>query len=132
MSLLAKHLQPFLLAAVGDAVGSRVQEGRITQGFKTPSIWYRRATVRHERALGEEGEDPFSETFDVEVWADDRAEADAIADLIRARDGYEGAFGEGTVQAVFVDEQVDDYVPITAAGDEGESVAALSLEVIPA
>lgn len=134
MSDVAENLRTFLLgdAAIARKVGLRVSQDAIPQGKPSPFIFLGRQSTTVERCLGETGNTPFSHIFAVECIGEDLDDSQSLADLVRARcDGYSGTFGDSTVQAIFVEEQADDYLPKAVDLNSGEHIAALSVEVYP-
>lgn len=126
---LCKYLrsQSSIAAKVGRAVFHR----HVPQPAPRRFIYVVRTGLDNERCLGESGDPAFRHRYTAEAIADTETEADAIADLIRAIDGASGTFGGRTVQAVFVDDQADDYEPKGIGSDLGYHIAAVSIEVIP-
>lgn len=137
MADVAENLEAFLAAdtSIKQKVGSRVCQNSIPQGKKFPWIWFQRTGTDNLRCLGETTNTPFSQTFAVECISDDINDAEALADLVRARCESaacgSSSFGAGTVSNVFCEDQADDYLPKGADPNSGEHVAALQVEVYP-
>jgi hypothetical protein len=134
MSELGVDLRAELLgrAAVTAIVGGRVHEGHVPETYSGAYIWIGRGAVEHDRVIDQAaGEDPFREFWDLECHSRDLDEAQDLAALARGLDSHRGQFGDGSVQAVFVGDHADDYVPRGLSEDElGTHVAALSLEIV--
>lgn len=132
MSQFASDFRSFLLdqVAIAAAVGTHVHVGSVPQPTNPPYVWIGRGGVSHERTLGQaQGETPFEERWDLEVWSDELGEVQDIAELIRGLDCAKGAFGDGTIQCLYVEDHADDYSPKGNFGDEGYDLAALSITI---
>ena len=130
IDLRTKLLSDSTLAGL---VGERVMQGKIAQGESDPCIWYGRAGIDPEdsRTLDQApGERPFREQWDLEVYADSLDLLDAVADRIRLLDCYRGPFGDGSVQAVFVFDHTEDYLPRGDGSDNGRDGAFFRLEIV--
>ena len=92
-----------------------------------PYIWIGRRGVMHERTMNQSvGEQPFEERWDLEAWGgiDD---VQTIAEAVRDLDCDKGAFGDGTIQLLQVEDHSDDYVPKGVFSDEGYDLAAFQI-----
>lgn len=136
MANLGTNLRSFLLSQTELAaiVGLRIHQDHVpqskvdTDGYFRPYIWFGRSGVGREECLSPElGAPPDIEFFDLECIAPSMPMADEIADQVTALDGYKGEFGEQSIQAIFVEDQSDEYVPRGQRTDVGSSVRALSL-----
>lgn len=142
MADVAENLRAFLLAdaTIAAKCQSRIAQDIVPQpdeadkdsaGRLMPFCYFARSGVRLERCLGESGGAPFGQFFDVEFVAQDDAQSQALATYLFTLDGYSGLFGASTVQAIFVEDQADDYLPKAADLSRGEFVSALRVEVYP-
>lgn len=135
MSDVGINLRKHLLgdAAIAAVVGERIHQNKVPQGFDRPTIWFMRRTTENEEDLAcEAGEQPFRQTFDLEVATYDIDTTIDTATLVRSRlHNHRGEFGDGKVQGVFVEDHDDDYFPKTGSSDDGLHVAALSITIVP-
>lgn len=133
-STLGEDLRAFFLAdgPISSAVGgARIHQNMAPEQYAGRYLWFGRAGTQPEDAHDDAvGERPFRELFDLEAISEDLDEAEALADLLRGKDKYRGALGSGTVQALRITDQDDDYLPRGDDSDEGRHVAALELQVI--
>jgi hypothetical protein len=130
MSNCASDFRAFLLAdsGIAAAVGTRVHVGSVPQPTAAPYIWIGRAGVTHERTLDQsQGEQPFEERWDLEVWGEDLGDVQDLAELIRGLDCAKGTFGDGSIQLLYVEDHSDDYSPKGLFSDEGLDLAAFSI-----
>jgi len=135
MSDLGKDLRTYLLAdsdietAVGD---DRIHQNKAPEGYAGLYIWYSRGGTDDEDELADaEGSAPFREFFDVELIGRDLDAVLALADEVRSHHKARGSFGSGTVQALFVRDHADDYLPRGIFDDDqGLHVAALQFEIV--
>jgi hypothetical protein len=129
MANCASDFRAFLLAqsALATAVSNHVHVSIVPQETAVPYIWIGRSSTSHERILNQpQGEQPFEERWDLEVWGT-IGDVQDIAELVRDLDCAKGTFGDGTVQLVQVETHSDDYVPKGVYSDEGFDVAAFQL-----
>jgi len=135
MSSLGIDLRSYLLddSDISDAVGAeRMHQNKTPESYDGLYIWYSRGGTDDEDELDdEEGTAPFREFFDVEVIGRDLDAVLDAADELRSHSKARGTFGDGTVQALFVRDHADDYLPRGIFDDdEGFHVAALQLEIV--
>lgn len=134
---LEDDLRTFVLGApaVSDLVGNEgMHQGHVPEDHGDPYLYYGRVGHEKERALDDPvGEEPFRQLFTIECWGTDVVQVQDLARAVNTRlDGYSGPFGGSTLQGAFVDDQDDDYVPRNAEGDDGDHMAALRVELVPA
>lgn len=134
MPSIAEDLRAWLLsdeslkALIGD---QGVHQNILPEDVHDPALWFARARVGREDALDEAaGGSPFSESFDVEAIGLDIDQVEDVAEILRAKHCHRGAFGDGSVQGVFVRDHNDDYIPRGLMADEGNHVAALEFEIV--
>lgn len=131
---VSEDVRSFMLAdaSIAGLVGTRVHKNHVPQDGDTPYVSYFRGGVEYENTTDvSAGGDPFRQFFDIESVSDDVSEADTLADYVRNRfANYRGAFGDGTVQACFVSDHDDDYIPRNVDADSGLHVATIRVEVI--
>lgn len=133
MATLAENLKTFLLAdtTVKQLVGSRVHYNHVPQGKGYPFIFYQQSGSSDDAALDDSPGAPFRLRFTVECIDTDLARCRTLVNRVQAiTNKHRGTVGAQTVQAIFAAEQDDEYVPRGIGSDDGEHVAALSLEVI--
>lgn len=135
MSTIDQDLRSFLLAQslIADGVGGeRIHKLTAPQEeTDEPYVVYMVSGHQHERSIDQGvGEEPFHTFFDVEIYGSDLTDAGKVAQLIRDLDGSVGAFGQGTMQALFVEDHSDDYVPKANDSDDIEMFAALQIEIL--
>jgi hypothetical protein len=105
--------------------------GSVPEQITAPYVYLQRARAAHERTLDQQqGEIPFEEVWDLELIVDDPEDLATIAELIRGLDCACGAFGAGTMQVLYLEDQADDYVPKGTFADQGLDVAAWSVTVL--
>ncbi|MEM0926111.1 MAG: hypothetical protein AAGJ83_08750 [Planctomycetota bacterium] len=103
----------------------QVSQLRVPESYdnKLGYIWYGMQNTVHNRTLhsvtAAEGVAPPPRLpdelfFDVEIYHGDPAVVETVANLLHSLDCYQGIFGEGTIGALFVDNQSDDYLPQVA------------------
>lgn len=134
------NLRTFLLAqsAIRNIVGAQVHQAKVPADRNPPYIWFGRSGSQKVELLAPPvGLEPGAQFFAFECIASDLDHAQAIGDAMRALDGYgknlspPGTFGDTTIQAMFVEEQADDYEYRTINGDEGFHACAFSVEIHP-
>lgn len=79
-----------------------------------------------------EGLQPFRYVFAIECWAPLESEAASVAKAVKGLNLHEGAFGDSTVQGIFVENANEDYVPKGDASESGWHGVFLNCEVVPA
>ncbi len=135
MADVAQNLRAFLLAdaSIAALVGASVHQNLVPENRPTPFIWYRQAGVAYEPITdAAAGADPDDYLYDLECVSDDLDEAANLAALVRGRLAYyRGDFGDSTVQAIFVDDHEDDYIPRNEDADAGLHAATLRATVTP-
>ena len=135
MADISENLRTFLLSdSAISRKTARVVQDALPQGKAGPFIYYSLTGTTQERCLGETTNTPFSYVFAVECIGDTRDDAQALADLVRAKcesAACGGTFGTQTVSNVFCEEQSDDYAPKAVDPNEGERIAVLQVEVYP-
>jgi hypothetical protein len=122
------------LAPVTALVGEQVCQDHVPQEDDSlPFIFFRRAGEDYERTLDESvGRLPDLVRFDLECTSDSIEEAQVLASTVKAQiSGYRGVCGAIEVQAIFVDDHNDDYLPLSTSGDDGREVASLSIALYP-
>jgi hypothetical protein len=134
MSLIA-DTKAFLAgrAAIAAVVGNRVSYNRVPMGYDGPFLWFAQRTIdRAEDVLDEPaGSRPYRVSFDVEAVSLDGDDCTTLASALNELSNYRGAFGNSsTVQAIFLSDQSDEYVPRGKAADEELEVVALQLEIV--
>lgn len=68
--------------------------------------------------------------FDVEIYHPDIGVVEMVANLLHRFDTYGGAFGDGTIGVMFVEDQNDDYVPQVQVDEDVDlSFAYLRVEI---
>ena len=104
---------------IGELVGTRIYPDVAAQGAALPHLVYTRITTDRGHTMdGPEGVQ--RPQFLMPCWAETRLSARALADKVRAAlDGYKGAMGETTVQAVFIrgDSDVFEFDPTRYISD---------------
>jgi hypothetical protein len=137
MSSIGENLRTFIVGSTSlstyfdaiDGIGT-VEQNTIRQDAPSPRIWYQRNQQSED--LDVDGTGGLVEsTWDIEVHSEspDGQSLD-IADVLKARlHGHKGAFGDQSVQGVFVEDHDDDYLPKGVASEDGLYVAALSAKI---
>jgi hypothetical protein len=128
---LAKSLRSFLIAIPGHSFGQIAQQ-KIPQHFdpKLGYICYARRNTTPLRTLDLNQGTNEQQFFDVEIYHQNPDSVEVMAELLQTYDCYRGEFGEGTIQALFVDGQTDDYVPLVEMTDTENMMSAfLSFEI---
>jgi hypothetical protein len=130
--VISADLRSFLLAqeALTALVDERIHVNHVPQESTLPYLWVGRTGTTHDRTLDQaRGEQPFEEQWDCEAIAGTESEAQALGEAVRGLDCAKGAFGDGRIQLMTVEDQRDDYVPRGVPSDEGFSVCAFSLTI---
>ncbi|GAA4442937.1 hypothetical protein [Bremerella cremea] len=132
---LPESFRAFCLSrpAIADLVEDRIHQARAVGGLEIrfPFVVFFRRGQQHESELDQaEGEEPFRQSFDVECASLDLGQSQDLADALKTLHNYEGPLGAGTVQAIFIEDQDDDYQPRIAAEDAAVHVATLQVEII--
>jgi len=136
MASVGEDFRSFLLAdsAIAARVSTRVYQNEVSQeegSGVSDYIWYERSSIEQEDTLNMAvGQAAFRENLNVEAVSTTIDNAMDLADDLRGLHGSKGTFGNGSVLAVFVTDQSDDYVPLGDGGDEGRHVAALQFEIV--
>lgn len=116
--------------AIGRLVGDRVHHVHVPQKYAGTYVWF----ARGGRELADTlemaaGTEPLGVVWDVEAISRSPDEVANLVELLEGVHGHRGAFGDGTVQGVFVDQQADGYVPQGLGIDLGLEVAAFSMTI---
>ena len=113
----------------GAAKPHAVEQNSYPENAPDPRIYFRRARQETDRYL--DGTAGVTESeWDLEVIGTGDDEVLDLAEVMRGvLDGHRGAFGGRSVQAVFVEDQDDDYFPRGIGDEEGFTVAALRLRI---
>lgn len=132
---VAQNLRAFLLAdtTIAGLVSSRVHQNDVPQESDPPYVWYQLAGVEYEGVTdAEPGTPPDTYLYDLEAVAGDVGAAANLGLLIRNLLAFHrGEFGDSTVQAVFVDDHQDDYIPRNDDADAGLHAATMRISVSP-
>lgn len=134
MADVPTNLRTFLLAqtAISSVVGAQVHQAIVPDNREPPYVWFGRSgTTRNELLNPDVGTAAITEFFSVECIAMNLDHAQALGAALRALDGYRSTFGDTSVQALFIEEQNDDYEYRTINGDEGFHTCAFTIEVHP-
>lgn len=135
MADLAENLRTFILAdtPIAASIGTRCYQGMAPQSdiATFPFIWFARSRRQLDRTLDAAAGDAADEQwFDLECISDDLDESQDLAEAVEDRlNNYRGTVGTQTVQAIFVDDQDDNYVPRGTMGETELHVAALSVQI---
>lgn len=110
----------------------KAQQNKLAQGkLEGQRLWYQRRASETPLGLSGTKFGVCMEDFDFEVIAPDIDQALDTADEIKeALHGFRGDLEGTSVQAIFVEDQADDYLPNGLDDDEGSHVAALDLRII--
>lgn len=136
MADATENLIAFLLddSSLSASLGTRCNQIRGLQEFTYPfCVLFRTGTDGDtERTVDQSvGTAPFRKFYDIEVVSDDVDEAADIAERVKAyADGYSGAFGDTTIQGLFIEDHDDDYQARAVAGDEAVYVQALQAQLV--
>lgn len=128
---LAKSIRTFLIGLPGHSFGQIAQQ-KIPPNFdyNLGFICYARRNTTPLRTMEQATGPNDQQFFDVEIYHKNPDNVEAMADLLQTKDTYRGDFGEGRIQALFVDGQTDDYVPLVEMTDTENMMSAfLSFEI---
>ena len=117
--------------AVVATVSNRVFWNVAPEEYPRPYVWYRRSSSEEELCLDGSG-GLRQTTLDVECWANEDATGTAETLAGRLKDllhGHRGAMGGARAQAIYVDDQDDDYIPKGNMADEGADLVALRIRI---
>jgi hypothetical protein len=126
---LDEQLVVFLTAA--ELAGS-VHVGDVPQAIALPCVWINRSSRTRERSLQAEAGDLLTTTFAVECIAESIGGSQSLADAVSVvLDSFRGPLveDEAAVQAIFVEDASDDYIPRNSGGDAGFFVVSLTVTV---
>lgn len=129
---MSEDFRAFLLSKpdIANSVGSSVHVNSVPEETTPPYIWMRRSGAGSERSLGDaQGTAAFEERWDLEVISDSPGEAEDLAASVRNLDGARGTFGTGTIQALFVEDYSDEYVPKGVFSDSGLDVVPFQIVI---
>lgn len=119
---------------VGSLVSDRIHQNYVPETSRWPLIWLGRVAEETPLSLGGEEAGEVGLTtrtdFDIECISDDMGQAiDLGFATKRALHGVRGAFGDGSVQGVFVNSKDDQYVPKGIGDDKALHWTALGVTV---
>jgi len=135
-----ENLLAFLKAdsAIVRLVGARIHENKVPQDPQGDYLWFALLDEEDEYCLDDaDGAAPFRYRYAIECvgfsgGAQNQRKSREIANAVKARvKNYNGAFGDSTVQGIFVEAVSEDYQPRNDLSDFGYHTRALTLEVIP-
>lgn len=136
MSDIAEDLRTLLLAdaTIASVVSNRVSQNRVPQTVTGSFIFFIRSSSDDdsEMTLQHAGGDyAYREFFDVEAIGTIGNVA-TLSKRLKRLNGHVGAVGNGSVQALFVRDQADDYVPynVLDQSDSGPHLAAVRMELV--
>lgn len=123
-------LRSYLLAQASiTTFTTTVQVNHISQGASSTRIWLSRRASDEEVDLGGNG-GLIESYFDIEAMSEDIDTAQDLAQAIKeALNGYRGVMGAQPVQAVFVADHTDDYLPRNQDDDLGLHIASLDVQI---
>ena len=136
MSKLGIDIRSFLLAdsdISDDVGGERIHQNVAPEEYDGAYIWYARAgtgDAEEESFDDDTGTAEFREYWDLEAITSTLTATLALIELVKNHHRHRGGFGGGTVQAIWVREHADDYIPRGVFSDEGHHVAAVQLEIV--
>lgn len=128
----AANVRAWLLAQapIVALVAGRAHHQAVPATYSGPYLWFVRRRIEQDHTFGETpGGGPWSQTIDLEAHSVDESH-EAIADLVLGLSTYRGAFGAGSVQALFVRDCGEDYVARGLMGPEALQWSALQIEII--
>ena len=121
-------------AGVGTAVGGRIHQTHMPQRSQYPAVYLINTAADEELTMG--GRDVYPvvrAVFDIEVLSTGLDEANTIADQVdTALQGIRNSDWLGPtndIQAAFLEDKDDDYVPRAAGTDDGINVVAYSATI---
>lgn len=138
MASIGEDLRAFLigLPEMYALAADRVHQDHVPQtplnpdGYFDRYVWFESAGIGREACLGQpQGTEPDWWEINLECIAPTGQEADALVDVMRGLDGYRGQLGARQTQAMWVEDQTDDYIPRGLRTDVGSYVKAVSLEI---
>lgn len=124
--LRAYWLSKSAITAIAPA--ARVHQSNVPEAYAGAYLWYSRAGIDRADTLDmttADNVDPWEQRFDVEAISEDQGEAIDLGSVIESLHGDRGNFGAGQIQGVFVEDQIEGYVPRGVMSDKGLEVAAL-------
>ena len=141
MTTLGGNLRTFLLEdpAISAVVGDKVFQNKVptlderSEWPDAPYIWFMRSGTEPIPCLDQiPGTQPYREYFDLECCSPEVGQEIELAELIWQRlSYYRGQFGDTWMMAVIVNDHSEQYLYRNNEADEGLSIAALTLELIP-
>lgn len=125
------NLRTLILSSTSVAalVGTRCHYNHTPEASACPRIWFRISSDTEERTMDGVGGLHQAET-DLECAGVTETSAQSLADAVKGKlDGFKGAMGTMTAQAMFLRDKDDDYVPFLIQGDEGVHVISFTLSM---
>ena len=118
-------------AAIAAVVGDEVYQNVVPEDKPGPYIWFATSGQEQMETMGPDAQ-VLRHFVDLECVSLDVDQALDLADTVRQQLGLTpaGSFGTGHIAGISVSDQTDEYVPRNPAADEGQTVAALSVELI--
>lgn len=111
----SEDLRIFVLgdSGISRKAGSRMHQGNVPAATPLPYIFFALSDHASEVALDDAaGLKPFTKTYDMECWGQTIGDAESLEELLTTRlNLHRGSFGNGTVQAITVTGQPQDYIP---------------------
>lgn len=132
MATTEENMVTFLKADASIKSAVRIiSYNKVPQDKQTPYIFFQQSDADDDIALGDSAGEPNRPAYDIEVWADNPAEAIAVKKLVHARlHKHRGTFGATTVQAIFAKSVDDNYVTNGAGDDDGLHGSFFRAEVV--
>jgi len=112
----------------------RIHYNHVPESYLGTYIFFHRITAGEDedRILNEQPgrKYQFRETFIVEAISRDLDDQVALVGELRKYDSHRDTLGTGTIQAIFVRNAADDYIPKGVDSDEGYHVGSLEFEIV--
>lgn len=128
-----ENLTSFVLAdsSIAAKLGSRMYFNKVPQGAAFPYAHFTRTGSAREGCLDDAaGSAPSTENFSLDIYSNQREEAEELRKLFEARlNCYRGTFGDTTAFAIFAEQQSSRHDPRGSGADEGIHAASLAVEV---
>jgi len=121
---------------VYELVGHRIHQDWVpsVETFKSedaPYIWFSRSGVIRLDCIGDVvGDTGNGEGYNLELIAKSQRECRRLENAVMELHNYKGDMGDSVAQAIWLEDQSDDYVPQGVGDVDGLAVIALSVEVV--
>lgn len=123
-----------ITTVVGTSPNQRIHYNHVPESYEGSYLFFRRVTAGDDddRALNDSSGQKYQlrETFIVEAISRDLGDQVDLVGALRMYDSKQSTLGNGTIQAVFVRDAEDDYIPKGVDSDAGYHIGSLEFEIV--